>query len=158
MTTADFDFVLGRWTVTNRKRADALDPDCTEWLEFGSTGEHRALPGGAGNIEAYETQEMPGLGEFHGLALRLYDPESDTWRIWWSSSTTPGELDPPMEGRFDGSVGTFVADDVIDGRALKVQFLWLDLGDDRAQWEQAFSYDSGQTWDTNWVMTMTRAA
>lgn len=158
MTTSDFDFVLGRWIVTNRKRADMLDPECSEWLEFGSIGEHRALPGGAGNIEAHETHEMPGLGEFHGLALRLYDPQTDTWRIWWSSSTAPGRLDPPMEGRFDGPVGTFRADDVIGGRTVKVQFLWTDFGDDRAQWEQAFSYDEGQTWDTNWVMSMTRAA
>jgi len=158
MASTDFDFVLGRWTVTNRKRADALDPGCTEWHEFGSTGEHRALPGGAGNIEAYETHALPGLGEFHGLALRLYEPESDTWRIWWSSSTSPGRLDPPMEGRFDGPVGTFRADDVIDGRALTVQFLWTDLGDDRARWEQAFSHDDGRTWDTNWIMDMVRAA
>jgi hypothetical protein len=100
----------------------------------------------------------PGLGEFHGLALRLYEPESDTWRIWWSSSTSPGRLDPPMEGRFDGRVGTFRADDVIGGRAVKVQFVWTDFGDDRARGEQAFSHDDGQTWDTNWVMNMTRAA
>jgi hypothetical protein len=44
------------------------------------------------------------------------------------------------------------------GRTVKVQFMWTDFGDDRAQWEQAFSYDGGQTWDTNWVMSMTRAA
>jgi hypothetical protein len=158
MAITDFDFVLGRWTVTNSKRADLLDPSCTEWLEFGSTGEHRALPGGAGNIEAYETHEMPGLGEFHGLALRLYDPASDTWRIWWSSSTTPGRLDPPMEGRFDGRIGTFHADDTIGGLPVQVQFLWTDLGDDGARWEQAFSHDGGHTWDTNWVMSMVRAA
>ena len=47
---------------------------------------------------------------------------------------------------------------LIAGQAVKVQFVWTDFGDDRAQWEQAFSYDEGQTWDTNWVMSMTRAA
>ena len=62
-----------------------------------------------------------------------------------------------MEGRFAGPVGTFQADDVIGGRPVKVQLVWTDLGDDRAQWEQAFSHDEGQTWDTNWFMSMTRA-
>jgi hypothetical protein len=27
----------------------------------------------------------------------------------------------------------------------------------RARWEQAFSEDSGQTWETNWVMVFGRA-
>lgn len=152
-----FDFVLGRWIVTNRKRTDLLDPAGEDWLEFASTGEHRALPGGAGNIEAYETHELPGVGAFHGLALRLYDPATDLWRIWWSSSLAPGQLDAPLEGRFDGACGTFVADDVIADRALKVRFVWSDLGQDSARWEQAFSHDGGQTWDTNWVMNMARA-
>lgn len=153
-----FDFVLGRWAVTKRKRTDLLDPACEDWVEFRSAGEHRALPGAAGNIEEYETHELPGVGEFHGLALRLYDPAADLWRIWWSSSLSPGQLDAPLEGGFSSGRGTFVADDVIAGRAVKVRFVWSDLGPDSAQWEQAFSHDDGQSWDTNWVMTMTRTS
>lgn len=152
-----FNFVIGEWLVSNRKRIDMLDPDCEEWVEFPSRGLHRALPGRAGNIETYETHDLPGVGEFHGLALRLYDPAEDLWRIWWSSSLTPGELDPPLQGRFDASRGTFVAADVIAGRPVKVRFVWSDLGADGARWEQAFSHNDGETWDTNWVMTMTRA-
>ncbi|HXH79568.1 hypothetical protein [Nocardioides sp.] len=152
-----FDVVLGEWHVSNRKRVDMLDQDSDEWVEFRSRGVHRPLPGRAGNLETYETYEMPGVGEFHGLALRLYDPAEDIWRIWWSSSLTPGKLDPPLEGRFDAGRGTFVTDDVIAGRSIRVRFVWSDLGVDRASWEQAFSRDEGQTWDTNWVMNMTRA-
>jgi hypothetical protein len=154
---AAFDFVIGRWSTTNRKRIDPLDPNDAEWLEFNSTGEHRALPGG-GNLETYETSSMPGLGEFHGLALRLYEPASDTWRIWWNSSTTPGKLDPPMEGRFNGTHGEFFADDVVNDQSVKVRFEWDDLGPDAARWQQAFSHDGGTTWDINWVMDMVRTA
>ena len=153
---AAFDFVIGRWRTKNRRLADFLDANCTEWLEFDSTGEHRKLPNG-GNLETYETSAMPGLGEFHGLALRLYDPASDTWRIWWNSSTTPGILDTPMEGRFNGRHGEFFADDVVSGQPVKVRFEWDDLGPDAARWQQAFSHDGGTTWDTNWVMDMVRA-
>jgi hypothetical protein len=153
-----FDFVHGRWHVVNRKRRDALDPDCTEWDEFASTSEHRALPGKAGNLETYETHDLPGVGEFHGLALRLYDPDADEWRIWWSSSRTRGHLDVPMVGRFEGTRGVFFSDDVVTGVKVGVRFVWEHLPDDSARWEQAFSRDGGQTWDTNWVMTCTRAS
>lgn len=156
MSNADFDFVLGRWAVRNRKRTDMLDPDCGDWIEFTSTGEHSPLPGGAGNLETYETREMPGIGEFHGLALRLFDPAEDCWRIWWSSSAAPGKLDPPMEGRFESTRGEFRAQDTIDGRQVVVRFVWEDLGAQGARWQQAFSHDDGVTWDTNWVMDMTR--
>jgi hypothetical protein len=158
MASTDFDFVIGRWAVANRKRADMLDPACTDWLEFASTGEHRQLPGAAGNIETYESSQMPGLGEFHGLALRLYEPAEDLWRIWWSSSAAPGRLDPPVEGRFDGTHGDFRTDDVIKGKRVRVRFQWDDLGAAQARWQQAFSYDDDHTWDTNWIMDMTRLA
>ncbi len=158
MAASDFDFVIGRWDVTNRKRDDMLDPQCTDWTQFRSTGEHRPLPGGAGNIEAYATHEMPGLGEFHGLALRLYEPSSDLWRIWWSSSASPGRLDPPVEGRFDGPRGDFRTHDVINGVPVGVRFLWDDLGPTQCRWQQAFSHDGDRTWDTNWVMEMSRQA
>ena len=111
-----------------------------------------------GNIEAYETAAMPGSGQFHGLALRLYDPDRDLWRIWWSSSAAPGRLDPPVAGAFIGTVGEFVAHDTIAGVELEVRFMWEDLAPDAARWQQAFSLDGGATWDTNWVMDMTRVA
>ena len=51
--------------------------------------------GGVGNLDHFHT---PG---YEGFSLRLHEPETDTWRIWWSSTSRPGRLDPPVEGRFD---------------------------------------------------------
>lgn len=157
MAYSDFDFVLGDWNVRNRKRRDMWDAACTDWDEFASTGTHRALPGQAGNLETYLTAQLPGVGEFHGLALRLYEPASDLWRIWWSSSARPGRLDEPVVGRFDGTRGVFQCLDTIDGIEVDVRFVWDDLPGGTARWQQAFSRDGGATWDTNWVMDMTRA-
>ena len=158
MPHTDFDFVHGSWAVRNRRRRDSLDAASTEWDEFASTGTHAPLLGGIGNLETYETTEFPGLGQFSGLALRLHQPDTDTWRIWWSSNAAPGRLDPPLVGGFEGRRGTFFSRDVVNGTDVEVRFVWQHVDDTTAIWEQAFSTDGGDTWDTNWVMEMTRTA
>ena len=58
---------------------------------------------------------------------------------------------------FEDGVGTFFADDVHDGKAIKLRFLWLDTDTDSPRWEQAMSPDGGQSWETNWTMDFERA-
>jgi hypothetical protein len=152
----DFDFLFGRWTIHNRKLAGPPQPGGTDWVEFGAQGEARPLLGGLGNIDAFVTSELPGRGAFEGMTLRLYDPQADVWRIWWASTGVPGRLDPPMEGRFTNGHGVFFGDDVLEGRPLKIRFDWTP-GAASARWEQSFSYDDGQTWEKNWIMSFARA-
>jgi len=151
----DFDFAFGRWSVQNRKLVDVLDPGCTEWVEFVAEVDARPILGGLGNTDSFKVADMPGRGAYEGMTLRLFDPEADLWRIWWASTGYPGRLDPPMEGRFSGGLGVFLCDDVIDGRAVKVRFDWTP-GEATARWEQSFSFDEGQTWAKNWIMSFTR--
>jgi hypothetical protein len=151
----DFDFLFGRWTIHNRKLADVLDPACTDWVEFTALGEARPILGGLGNIDSFVARDVPNVGEYEGMTLRLYDPQADVWRIWWASTRFPGHLDVPMEGRFVDGRGIFFCDDVLNGRPVKVRFDWTP-GDLSARWEQAFSFDDGQTWEQNWVMSFTR--
>jgi hypothetical protein len=63
----------------------------------------------------------------------------------------------PVIGRFEAGAGTFLADEVIGGAAVKVRFLWLRTETDAPRWEQAMSADGGATWETNWTMDFTRA-
>ena len=151
----DFDFVVGRWTIHNRKLIDVLDPGCTEWVEFTAEGEARPILGGLGNIDSFVAADMPGRGPYEGMTLRLFDPEAGLWRIWWASTGMPGRLDPPMSGGFTDRHGVFFGDEVLDGRPVKVRFDWTP-GATSARWEQAFSYDGGQTWGKNWVMSFAR--
>lgn len=146
----DFDFLHGDWSVRHRllKRRGA---GCHEWAEFAGTCDCGALMGGICNIEEHQ---MPGRGS-HGVALRSFDIARRTWSIHWVSSSD-GLVGEPVHGRFENGEGRFYGVDVDAGRPVKVTFLWKDITPDSAQWSQAFSYDHGQTWETNWIMQFTR--
>ena len=70
-------------------------------------------------------------------------------------------MDKPVVGRFNGnfngSVGTFLAQDTLDGKPIEVRFIWKAHPDSNPTWEQAFSPDGGITWETNWTMVFERS-
>lgn len=154
----DFDFLLGRWRVANRRLRDMLDPGCTEWLEFDATLVTRPILGGLGNSEAYSVPATPERPAFEGMTLRLFVPERRLWRIWWASNAYPGRLDPPMEGRFTDGHGQFYGNEEADHGPIPARFDWYDLGEASARWEQSCSFDDGATWQVNWVWELTRDA
>jgi hypothetical protein len=149
----NFDFLVGTWDSTHRRLRKRL-VGSDDWEEFtGHTTCYRAF-GGAANIDEIT---FPDLG-FSGLSVRLYDPGTDLWSIYWSSSNAPGPLEPPVVGRFVDGVGEFFNDDDFEGRPIRVRYRWSDITGASARWAQAFSADGGQTWETNWIMDFTRSA
>ncbi|UBU11117.1 hypothetical protein [Nonomuraea gerenzanensis] len=147
----DFDFFAGHWNVVNRRLVKPLSGS-DEWDEFpGRTVATRHFQGAA----SFDEIEFPTKG-FHGLTLRVYDPASRQWSIYWASSTR-GVLDTrPMVGGFDGDRGVFYGEESHEGRPVRCRFVWT-AGADTARWEQAFSDDDGRTWETNWTMDFSRA-
>lgn len=93
------------------------------------------------------------MGEpfFEGVSLRLFDRADGLWRIYWSD-TTGARLFPPVIGSFDGPIGIFRGEDVDDGRPVSVRFRRGRGDADHPVWEQAFSMDGGNSWETNWFM------
>jgi hypothetical protein len=154
----DFDFFFGSWRQANRKRVRPLVQGDGEWVEFESWTEARPILAGLGNIDTFTAPDLPGRPNFEGFSLRLVEPETGLWRIWWASTIGNGQLDPPVVGRFEDGVGVFECDDEIEGVPVKVRFTWKDIAADSATWEQSFSFDDGATWDTNWIIRHTRAA
>jgi hypothetical protein len=149
----DFDFWIGRWDVRNERLKGRLCGS-TEWETFAATCEVHALPGGLGNIDTFLADAWrPG---FVGMTVRLYDRVRERWSIHWADNVR-GVFDPPMIGSFTDGIGIFEGDDQHEGTPVRVRFIWLHETPRTARWEQAFSVDSGATWETNWIMNMTRA-
>jgi len=149
----DFDFFIGRWRVHHRRLDERL-ADSQDWTEFGGSCETRRILGGLGNMDD-NILELPG-DPYRAVTLRTYDPKTRQWSIWWLDGRHPATLDTPMVGSFENGVGTFYANDSFQGRPIRVRFLWTLPAPDRPRWEQAFSADGGDSWETNWIMNFTR--
>jgi hypothetical protein len=148
-----FDFEFGKWSVWHRRLKERL-VGCTDWEEFSGQSETRPVLGGNGNIED-NVLNFPG-GIYRAIAIRSFDPASQTWAIWWLATNNPHHLDVPVIGRFDAGVGAFFADEILNGTLVRVRFLWLRTDTDSPRWEQAMSVDGGTTWETNWTMDFVR--
>lgn len=114
----------------------------------------RKILDGFGNMNENDI-ELPG-DRYRGMSLHTWDPDSNLWAIYWLDSRRPGHLFPPVHGGFDKSVGNFYGDDTFQGRPIRVKYLWSRITDSSARWEQAFSLDEGNNWETNWYMDFTR--
>lgn len=154
----DFDFLVGDWRVENRRLLKRLQ-NCNEWEFFDATQKNRTLPAGIGNYDDFIAEDW--RPEFVGLSLRLFNPQTDLWSIYWLDNRTAGlsesgALLPPVVGRFENGIGVFECDDELDGLPIRVRYTWSDIKPDSARWEQAMSLDNGKTWEMNWNMLFER--
>lgn len=152
MISHDFDFLFGSWRVEHRRRRTRLGgPEA--WDELSGSMTCRPILGGLGNSDEFLVTNLGPIGS----TLRLFDLAEKRWSIYWVSKRT-GRLEPPVHGKFEDGVGFFYGDDVHDGRPITVRFVWEVLSSDTASWQQAFSADGGASWESNWVMALTRQA
>lgn len=147
-----FAFQTGSWRVEHRKLAQRL-AGSDQWIAFGGTCRAWETLAGGGNVEDHVIDDPRGA--YRAGAYRMLDPATDRWSIWWFDPRSPA-LSPPVIGAFDGPTGLFHADDSFDGRPIQVRFIWRVDDRDHLHWEQAFSDDAGQSWETNWTMRFVR--
>lgn len=149
----DFDFLTGKWKMVNSRLKSRLT-NSNEWEEFESMDENFGMIlNGIGNMDIYKAT-FDGR-PFEGLTLRLFNPTTKLWSLYWVASTT-GVLDPPVVGSFEGNVGSFYCKDVYAGKPVVVMFRWDKTDPDNPVWSQAFSPDNGITWEWNWTNTSHR--
>lgn len=148
----DWDWLVGSWTVRHR-RLKARLAGSTEWDVFAGTSVLWLTLGGEGTVDD-NVLELPS-GTYRAVGIRAFDATTGQWSIWWLDARTP-TIEAPVRGGFKDGVGTFEADDTLNGRPIVVRFRWSDITPTSAHWEQAFSPDGGATWETNWTMEFTR--
>lgn len=149
----DFDFLMGRWTIANRMLRQRLK-NSHEWMEFTATHEARPLMDGLGNTD--EMRMTLGARPFIGHSIRVFNPSTKDWSIYWVDNFSNVLTPVPVVGHFQGDTGVFLSNETYEGRPIKVRFTWRKLGPDRAHWDQAWSTDEGATWETNWEMEFSR--
>ena len=147
-----FDFLIGRWDVRHRKLKARLQQS-DEWIKFAGSLEVKPILAGKGNID--ENVLNDPSGRYLASSLRVFDPKSLQWSIYWIDERFPG-IEKPVVGRFEGGVGRFYTDDNLAGQSIKVRFTYQSTDAKNAIWTQAFSADSGDSWETNWIMEFSR--
>jgi hypothetical protein len=150
----DFDFLAGQWRVHNRKLKLRLQQS-GDWSEFESTLYMRKALNGYGNVESYYAT-FDGK-PFEGMAVRLFDPSTRLWTIYWIDSNGRTMDQHPVSGSFEDRLGKFYARDTFNGTPIVVLYQWDARDPQHPKWSQAFSTDEGRSWEWNWVMTLTRA-
>jgi len=149
----DFDPLIGAWKYHLKRRLNPLTGSNT-WVEFDGTGVCYKIWEGRAQLDTIEV-DSPAAGHIEGLTLRLYNPQSHQWRLYWANSKV-GILDPPQIGEFKDGRGEFFAQDTINGKVILIRFVWTNLTTDTPHFEQSFSGDGGKTWEVNWITDQTR--
>ena len=148
----DFDFSIGTWK-THISRLQKPLTGSTTWVEYDGVSVVREILNGHANL--FELSADGPAGHLEGVGLRLYNPESHQWSLNWANGTT-GVLGVPTIGEFKSGRGVFVDQESFNDRVILVRNSFMDITPNSARFEQTFSDDGGQTWETNWVMTFTR--
>jgi hypothetical protein len=148
----DFDFFVGSWDGRQRRLRKAL-AGSDDWYEFATTTQCWPAFGGAANVD-----EVTALDQgFSGLSVRLFDPASGQWSIYWANSRNGQLVLPPVLGTFDDAgVGRFYSEEDYEGTWITCRYTWSNITATSARWEQAFSTDGRVTWETNWIADFTR--
>jgi hypothetical protein len=148
----DFDFNIGVWKTHLRRLLHPLTGS-TDWVDLDGTVSVQKIWNGRAQFEEIEANGQ--TGRFEGVTLFLYDPAAHQWRQYFANSSV-GVLDQPVIGEFKDGRGEFFDQESFNGRAIFVRMIWSDITADSHRLEQSFSNDGGQTWEPNFIATMTR--
>jgi hypothetical protein len=150
---AGFDFFIGSWACRHQVLREWLKGS-TSWEEFGGASVVRKVLGGQGHIEEVTLERASGATE--ELVVRLFDPQTQQWRIYEADNSDG--FDPrPVVGAFkDGRVEGY-SHTPWEGKYIFRRVVWSDITATSFHWEQAFSADGGKTWETNWIADFVRS-
>lgn len=149
----DFDFEIGTWTIAVRRLVRPLTGSTTWIKPQGFVHIVRKVWGGRASLAELKIDRP--TPHFEGLMLRLYNPQSHRWSIYWASAKD-GALDTPLTGRFENGRGVFLNKNVFNGALVDVRVVYSDITPTSFRTEQSFSADGGKTWEPNLIQTFAR--
>jgi hypothetical protein len=149
----DFDFLFGAWKFHLKRRLNPLSGS-NNWVEFDGTDIAGKVWDGRANFDELELDGP--AGHIEGLTLRLYNPQSHQWSLYWANGKAGMIGGPPNVGEFNNGRGEFVCQDTYNGRLILVRYLWSDITPNSAHFEQSYSDDGGKSWEANWITDQTR--
>ena len=151
----DFDFLIGDWRAHVRRLPERLNGS-NAWVEYDGISNHKKLLDSNANFEDFNVSSPDKKLRIKAQTLRLYNPESRQWSIYLVD-LDKGTLDlPPVVGQFYGKRGEFYNQQIWEGRAVLVRYVWLDISPKSSRMDQSFSSDGGKTWEVNWVCELSR--
>jgi hypothetical protein len=148
----DFDWQLGRWTLSTSRLEHPLT-EGGKWISLSGTVSVEKIWGGRANLAEIHLDGTSSHLEF--LSVRLFNPRAHQWSLNFASSGD-ASLSTPMVGEFKKGRGEFYDQEVVGDRSMFVRFVFDGLTSGETRDEQAFSSDGGKTWKVNWINKQTR--
>jgi hypothetical protein len=142
-----FDFQFGAWNVKVRTRRGQ------GWTTYSGTHVVTPIWNGRSN---YGVMEISGaMGHIEGVQLRLYDPHTHQWGLYFAQSSS-GELGEPSRGGFSNGRGEFFERSTQGGARILVRTTTSDIQPNSYRDDIATSSDGGKTWKTTWIAQYVR--
>lgn len=151
----DFDYLVGSWKIHLKRLTNPLTGS-KRWVEFDGKVVCRKMWGGRGELEQFDVDSPEKHIVIHGLTIRLYDPKTRQWHIYWSNAEQAVIEWPPVEGHFTNGRGEFYDEEDFEGRPILVRYLWTRTDTSSPHFEQSYSADWGKTWEVNWMTDQTK--
>ena len=152
----NFDFLIGKWSVLNRRLKERLN-QCDEWVEFVAEMETKKIMNGLMVMDEMKTTYFGD--EFIGLSIRMFNPKTNEWTIYWADTASPErKLAEQVVGTFQDGIGIFYGKELFQGKEMELRFLWKKESIETALWEQAYFDEASGQWETNWTMLFTKIA
>jgi hypothetical protein len=148
--THDFDWDIGTWKTHQKRLLHPLTGSAT-WVEYDGTDVVRKIFDGAN--QGLVVADGPA-GHLEIFTLRLYDPQSHQWSVYFTSKGG-GTLSQPAIGEFKSGNAEFYDQEPYNGRAILLRFSISNITPTSCHFEQAFSADGGKTWETNFSVNET---
>ena len=82
-------------------------------------------------------------------------PKTKEWTIREADSPA-AEPEPPVVGHFENGLASFYGIREYRGHTVLVRFRWSVNGLGYVRFDRAFSTDGGASWETNWIMHLSR--